>query len=443
MPKNHSLNRIHISYQITIAMTLAVALSQETHASSLFRNGSGARSMSLTGADVAVASDPLGAMYANPAGLSYLAQPELQVGATVGYVHGSFDNAANNGAALNKWGAFPEAAFGLPLGESGITIGLSFITEAALSADWTCNDAPGGLGAVSYGRQTHRSDITVLRSALGAAVKLGDHWSLGASVGLVYNDNKLKAPYIFQNTPLAGAKTLLDLNTDGLGVNAQFGAIYKPNDRWQFGVSYRTETSVRSRGDANGDVGAQLALPSVPFHYDAQVNNHFPQMATAGAAWQFHPRWRVSAQLDWINWSDSFDRLPVKLYNGSNAAVNGAMGSSTVEDEVPLNWKDQFVYRTGIEFAASESWKLRAGYSYGNSPVPDATLTPMTASITEHTIGIGAGWQGGRYSLDFGYQVELPAEQSVGTSALRSGEYNNSRTDIQIHWFSITTSVKF
>ena len=75
MPKNHSLNRIHISYQITIAMTLAVALSQETHASSLFRNGSGARSMSLTGADVAVASDPLGAMYANPAGLSYLAQP--------------------------------------------------------------------------------------------------------------------------------------------------------------------------------------------------------------------------------------------------------------------------------------------------------------------------------------------------------------------------------
>ncbi len=440
MPKT-SLRQHHAGHLALVASLASIPLSIE--ASSLYRNGIGARSMSLTGSDVAVASDPMGAMYANPAGLAYLSRPEVQLGGTVGYVHGTFDNAANNGATLNNWGAIPELAFGLPLGDSPVTLGLSFLPEAALSADWTYTDAPGGLGGVSYGNQTHRSDITVLRSALGAAVKLGEKWSLGASVGLIYNDNKLQAPYIFQNTPLAGAKTLLDLNTDGFGVNAHFGAIYRPNDRWQFGVSYRTETSVRSRGDATGDVGTQLAVPSVPFHYDAQVNNHFPQMATAGAAWQFHPRWRWSMQLDWINWSDSFDRLPVKLYNGSNPGVNAAMGSSTVEDEVPLNWKDQFVYRTGIEYAASEEWKLRAGYSYGNSPVPDATLTPMTAAITEHTLGLGAGWQRSRYTLDFGYQVELPAEQSVGVSALRSGEYNNSRTGIQIHWFTVTTSVKF
>lgn len=423
---------------------LMIALgSNQLQASGLFRNGIGARSSSLTGADVAVANDPLGAMYSNPAGLAYLTSQQLQLGATVGYVHGTFSNAANSNATLDKWGGIPEMGFGLPLGDSPVSLGLSFMPEAALSANWTYVDAPGGLGGVSYGTQTHRSDITVLRTALGAAVKLGDKWSLGASVGLVYNDNKLKAPYVFQNTPLAGAKTLLDLNTDGFGVNAQFGAIYRPNEHWQFGVSYRTETSVRSRGDANGDVGAQLALPSVPFHYDAQVNNHFPQMATAGAAWQFHPRWRLSAQLDWINWSDSFDRLPVKLYNGSNAAVNAAMGGPEIEDEVPLNWKDQFVYRTGIEFTASKAWKIRAGYSYGSSPVPDATLTPLTAAITEHTIGIGAGWEHGRYTLDFGYQVELPAEQKVGTSALRSGEYNNSRTGVQIHWFSVTTGMKF
>ena len=443
MPKPLHQNGIAKTFSLTTLAAATLVSFNHAEASGLYRNGIGARSMSLTGADVAVASDPLGAMYSNPAGLAYLSRPELQLGGTLGYAHGSFSNASNNDANFSKWGAIPEMGFGMPLGESPVSIGLSFMPEAAISADWTYVDAPGGLGAVSYGNQIHRSDITVLRTALGAAVKLGDKWSLGANVGLVYNDNKLQAPYIFQNTPLAGAKTLLDLNTDGFGVNAQFGAIYKPNDRWQFGVSYRTETSVRSRGEATGDVGTQLGVPSVPFHYDAQVNNHFPQMATAGAAWQFHPKWRLAVQLDWINWSDSFDRLPVKLYNGSNPGVNAAMGSSTIEDEVPLHWKDQFVYRTGIEYAASEAWKLRAGYSYGNSPVPDATLTPLTAAITEHTLGLGAGWQRERYAIDFGYQVELPAEQTVGTSALKAGEYNNSRTGVQIHWFTITTSVKF
>lgn len=413
-------------------------------ANGIYRNGIGARSMSLGGSEVAVAEDALGAMSANPSGLALLKRPELQFGGIGAYASGSFNNAFNKNAPLSSFGGLPEAALAFPLKNTPFTIGIYTAPDAALSANWKYNDSPGGLGGVSYGPQRYRSEILVQRSALGIGAKLSDKWSMGASVGLVYNKNRLQAPYIFQNTPgVAGAKTLLDLNTDGLGVNADFGILYRPNENWQFGLNYRTETSVRSRGHASGDIGPQLALPSVPFNYDAQVNNHFPQVITAGAAWKFHPQWRLSMQLDWVNWANTFDRLPVHLTNGDSAVINGALGTNSIDDHVPLNWRNSFVYRTGIEYTASESWKLRAGYSYGRSPVPNETLTPLTAVINEHTLALGAGWQRGRYTLDFGYQLDIPAERNVDISVLRSGEYSNSSVDTTIHWFGVTTGVKF
>jgi len=439
-----AFTRLNTSGYLLATVIASGLCNQSALADGIYRNGIGARSMSLAGSEVAVAEDALGSMSANPAGLAWLKHLELQLGAVGAYAQGSFNNAFNKDAPLNALGGFPEFAFALPLGDSPVTIGISSAPDAALSADWHYNDSPGGLGGVSYGAQRYRSEILLQRSALGAAVKLGDKWSLGASVGLVYNKNKLQAPYIFQNTPgVAGAKTLLDLDTDGLGVNADFGVLFRPNEHWQFGLNYRTETSVRSHGHASGDIGPQLALPSVPFNYDAQVNNHFPQAVTAGAAWQFHPQWRLSLQLDWVNWANTFDRLPVHLTNGDSAIINGALGTTTIDDHVPLNWRNSVVYRAGVEYAASESWRLRAGYSYGRSPVPNETLTPLTATINEHTLALGAGWQRGRYNIDFGYQLELPAERNVGVSALRSGEYSNSSVETTVHWLGVTTGVKF
>ena len=123
--------------------------------------------------------------------------------------------------------------------------------------------------------------------------------------------------------------------------------------------------------------------------------------------------------------------------------LNGLVGSENIEDFVPLNWKDQLIVRLGGEFSATDSIQLRAGYSFGRSPVPDGTLTPLTAVLMEHSISTGAGWQSGRCSVDVAYQWSLPNTQRVGTSDLRAGEYDNSATRIGVHWFGLTTGVKF
>ncbi len=420
------------------------------HANGIYRNGTGAQSMSMGGTDTAWADNPLGAMGDNPAGLGFLTAPEFDLGGVVGITTGSFSKGTSNGNLDSSPSGLPEAALGIPLRDSPVTLGLSFIPDSIMLADWSFVDPPGGLGGtVSYGQQMHNSEIVVLRSALGAGVRLNPKLSLGASIGLIYNQNTLVTPYNFQNlSPSSdaiydGAKTLLNLHTSGYGWNATAGLLYRPTTNLQFGISYKSPTTIYSTGDASGDAYAQFGAPpgSVQFHYDADVRNVFPQEVSLGTSWKFHPQWRAAVQLDWINWANAFRTLPVGLHGGTGPAAS-VLGPD-IQDNVPLNWSDEWVYRVGLEYYVTENLSLRVGYSYGNSPVPSSTLTPMTAAIMEHTVTAGAGYRWGRWQFDLAYQYDLPVTRNVGTSSLLAGEYSNSSTTVSVHTIALTTRVSF
>jgi long-chain fatty acid transport protein len=454
--KRHFMsNRLSTTFIICCCVTYCCA-TFNTYANGIDGNGVGAQSMAMGGADVAWAAGPLGAMGENPAGLGFLDATQIDFGGVGAITQGHFDKPGVSSGNIDETpSGLPEGAIGVPLGKWPVTVGLSFVPESALMADWHYLDPPGGLGGkVSYGEQQDRSEIIELRSALGAAVKVSPQFSFGASAGLIYNENTLDAPFIFQNLEpgpggpknggFDGAKTLLKLKTAGYGFNAQAGMMYRATSNLQFGLSYESATTVTTTGDAWGDPSLQFGHPqgTLPFHYDAKVRNTFPQNITAGGSWKFYPQWRLALQVDWIDWADAFHTLPVSLSDGSSAGVNGALGS-TFKDSVPLNWKDEFVYRGGVEYDLTKNLALRAGYCYGSSPVPDTTLTPLTAAIMENTLTMGIGYHWRRFQFDLAYQYDLPASQHVGTSGLRSGEYSNSSTEVSMHVLALTTSFKF
>jgi long-chain fatty acid transport protein len=434
-------------------MMLGLAISGISgQAAGIQRNGVGAHAMSLGGASVAQTGDPLGAMSSNPAGLGFTNRSVLQLGVWAAAASGEFSKGSGGGELDSALGASPEAAFSYRLQSVPITFGLGMFADSAASLDWKFVDPPGGAdGVTSYGLQRHRAEIIALRTALGAGWQVNESLSLGVGLGAVYNRNQLEAPYVFQSHPaLRGAKTLLDLETDGWGVNGTVGVVLRPHSTLSLGLSYRTPTHLDTDGEASGNAGVQFENLGAPFdtarpdfRYDANVVTALPQMVSGGAAWRFHPRARAIVQIDWINWSDSFDQLEITLTDGNNADLNGLLGSDRIEDNVPLNWHDQFVYRAGLEFAVCERLLLRAGYAYGANPIPDSAFTPMSAAILEHTLTAGVEWRGGRYSVAAAYQYDLPSEASIGTSGLRSGEFSGSRTKLDAHWFGLTASVAF
>ena len=417
----------------------------------IYTNGIGARAMALGGADVAFAEGPLSALGTNPAGLSLLTCPTLDLGFVGAVPTGNFTSHEGNGGDLqNRFTAGPQAAFGFPLESSPASFGFGVFPTSGLAAHWRYRDPAGGAdGNTSYGVRKDNSEITLLRTAAGMSFALSRWFSIGGSVGASYNENLLQTPYVFQTQKtLRGVKTLLDLDTDGWGLNGSTGVLIRPSDTFQIGLSYQTPTQVTSRGSASGNAGAQLeslGLGSArhDFRYDAEVDTTFPQMVSGGISWKFCPKWRLALQADWINWSDAFDVLPVKLTRGNNKDLNGLVGANRLEDDIPLRWRDQVVYRAGLEYELTQAWFLRAGYTYGRSPVPSDTLTPLTAVLPEHTLTAGAGYRWRWLQIDLAYQWDLPTTRFVGRSALLDGEYSDSRTRVGIHWVGLTTSVHF
>jgi long-chain fatty acid transport protein len=246
---------------------------------------------------------------------------------------------------------------------------------------------------------------------------------------------------------LKGFKTLIDLHTQGVAPAGSVGLLYAPTSKLQFGLSYKTRTVIHTHGDLDGNAAAQLATLGAPFkpdfHYDAQVDNVLPQMVSGGFSLRVRPRVRLAAQTDWINWNKAFTTLPITLTNGNNSDINGFIGSNSIKDGIPLNWHNQAIVRVGMETSLTERMAWRAGYSFGNNPVPSATLLPLTAAIMKSTLATGIGYHRNRYGLDMTYQYQLPNTAHVGTSALQAGEYSNSQVRVAVQSLAVTSSINF
>lgn len=432
------------------ALFTLAALPGLLNANGLDRNGVGARSMGMAGASAADAEDAFSSMALNPGLLGFASGSDLHL--SLGGVTGSgdFQNQYGGSGDLDEdWHLIPDIVWRTALNDD-VTLGLSVIPDSSREADWFYRDPAGGAGGnASYGWRHHHSSITNIRAALGLGVRVSDTVSLGASVGGVYTKNELHTPYIFQSHPaLAGMKTLLDMETDGFGINGDLGLVWQATKKLAFGLTYRTPTHFETEGEATGDIGAQLrslGLKGVPskFRYDSEIETELPQKVTLGTSWQAHERVRFSAQVDWVNWSRAFDQLDVHLSNGSNPAINGLLGTDRIDDTIPLDWKDRFVYRAGVEVDLTDCWVLRAGYVYGKSPVPDSTVLPMTAAISEHTIALGVGYKGKSCTVDLAVQHDLEATQRAGVSGITGTEYDNSRMSVKATWVAVTVGFKF
>lgn len=173
------------------------------------------------------------------------------------------------------------------------------------------------------------------------------------------------------------------------------------------------------------------------------MDTKFPQALTGGISYLGWKHARINLQSAWIDWSSAFQQLPVKLTNGSNSDINTFLGSSSLQDTIPLRWSNQGVVGVGVEMPVTESFLVRGGYSYATDPVPSSTLTPMTAAILQNTLGTGVGYSHGHYRVDLAYQVQLPATQHVGQSGLLAGEYSNSQVNVMVQSLTLTTRIRF
>jgi len=415
-------------------------------AQGLYGNGWSARSTATGGGFVE--GDATMALAVNPAGLARLSSGALDLHVNLLAAQGSFASPVDPNGTLRKGtGVLPFAAVAVPLGKSRWTVGAAVLPETMMAGTWRYVDAPGTAGA-SWGLRDHKSAILAARGAFGFGVDLGRGWAIGGTANLVYNENTLRTPYIFQYHPaLRGLKTALDLHTTGYGWSGTLGVLARPAKSLDFGLAYKTRTTIATRGVASGTLDRQFAAAGLAanpdYRYDARVDNTLPQTVVATLNWRANSRLKLMAQMDWINWSRAFRSLPVTLTNGDNSDINGLLGTNRIVDGVPLDWRDQYVWRFGMETPVSDSVVFRAGTFFTQNPVPGSTLTPLTGAIVRSAISTGLGYKRGRWTWDAAYAFNPPTTARVGQSSLAAGEYSNSRVRVTMHSLILSGGLRF
>lgn len=379
--------------------------------------------MGIAGINIVAADTPTNAMTGNPAGLA------SQDGAVQGTVvitgySGEFSNVANTNSPLrNPVTPYGSAAATYRLEDNpDITLGMSLAPDALARGYWRFNDS----GATNYGYTDHDSRLITYRLAFGAGWQATEDFAIGATAGVTYNDNYLKAPYTFQNAgALTGAKVLLDLETDGFGPSFSLGANYDVTKWASIGFRYMSPTWLYTDGSATGTNPGTGA-----FSYDAKVDQQLPQRIGVALAVEPTDWLSLFFQADWVDYAGAYDTLNIELTNGSNP---GGPLPAAFNETSPLSWESVWVFAMGAEVDITDDLVWSVGYTYGESPVPDSTLTPMTAAITEQTVTTGLSYRWDSIEVAIAYQYDIPNTQSTNSSILLSGEYQNSSTKLEGH----------
>lgn len=264
-----------------------------------------------------------------------------------------------------------------------------------------------------------------------------------------------------------------------MGFGARVGASYAVNDELSLGLAYSSKSTLTFEGEASMDmtaqfgqafermvggalqqgapdeataqqmVGQQLAGMGIDMtlgmvsDYDVEIEMSWPQELGLGFAYKATPRLLVGADLKWIGWKDSMEEFKMKFKDGTNQNINTMMGSEDLELSMPMEWDDQIVIALGAEFAVNPMLDLRAGYNFGNNPVPEETVIPIFPAVVENHITMGFGVNvNPQLSFDMAYELNLNKDLEVETSKI-ANEYNGSTSSLSENVLHFGVSYNF
>jgi long-chain fatty acid transport protein len=143
----------------------------------------------------------------------------------------------------------------------------------------------------------------------------------------------------------------------------------------------------------------------------------------------------------WTGWS-TYDQLKVNL--DTPVPVNGVL---TTTITTPKNWHDSWAFRFGANYEVNERMKIRAGYIYDLTPVPDSTFDPQVPDANRHIFTVGSDLKIQRFTLGFAYNYILSESRTKSNSIVVNGVpaplQANGRYNSDVHSLGLSWSFQF
>ena len=166
------------------------------------------------------------------------------------------------------------------------------------------------------------------------------------------------------------------LKGDSWGVGFTAGATITPWDGTVLGIGYRSSV----HHDIEGSIGVPLvALARGAGQVTANLNT--PEKVSFGLTQAISPVTRINLGFEWDNWT----RL------GNVGIVSRTLGVTV--NNLPLNYKDGFLYSIGAEHDWSPNLTLRAGFAYEESPIDFSNRSVRLPDNDRYIASIGASYR--------------------------------------------------
>jgi long-chain fatty acid transport protein len=352
------------------------------------QSGSG---MGNSFAGAAAVAEDASTVYFNPAGMSYLEGSQAAVAAHVIGLSSKFSGTATNPAALGGGTAsggnggdagdtafVPNLYLVKPFGEQ-LRFGLGLNAPFGLTTEYDSN---------WVGRfQGIKSELTAVNVNPSVSYKVSDAFSIGVGVNYQRADAELTNAVVLG--PGASGRTSLEADDAAWGWN--IGAIFQVTPATRIGVAYRSEIDYTLEGSVSTTTSTGVVLPTAGGPSRADVT--FPDSFSVSLAHAVSDRLQLLADVTSTGWS-SINQVRV---------VNTTDG--TLREVLSFDFDDTLRYSIGANYKRGDTWTLKAGLAFDETPVKNATTRTVRLPDNDRTwISLGAQRKVGRSGrLDLGY----------------------------------------
>lgn len=374
-----------------IAGVLALlGIATTASAQGLISPGAGPINRAMAGASTAAPVD-FGSTYWNPANLSGLERPEFLLGSELlipsthmttfvpaGAFNGVFPSENRYGVARSDSGVVPNLATGVAFrlrDDSPVTFGLGVFGFVGGNVNFAGNPSVPILAPhrppkyLGFGPIWGNASMLTINPS--ASMQLTDR--LAVAAGPVISSMNLGfSPAFFAPGPAFpdGFPTFPAGTNSRVfwGGGFQLGALYKLNDNWNLGFSYKSPIWQErwAYNTANPDLSQRRI----------GIQGTVPAIYSWGVAYKGFERALIDVDLRYLDYANT------ALF-GQSVADGG------------LGWRSIFAVAVGGQYALTERLTLRGGYLYNTNPIP-ATATLFNIQlpgITSNTLSLGTSYR--------------------------------------------------
>jgi len=383
----------------------------------------GAKATAMGTAFVALADDPSAILH-NPAGLVQIHGVNLYAGNTVVIPSSKYISlTGEDGETKSKLFFPPHVYLSTDLGTDNMALGIGVFS-------------PFGIGGRFWESGSPTRYISTKSTIATVAANPTMAWricpSLSVGFGLFYLHAFNTAEKKIDQSVFGWSEGTFSTEADGGGWGYDFGLLFKPSESLSLGFAYRSHVKIDQHGHARLK---NIAAPLQPLfggsEYRTRVDTavDFPELMTFGLAYKIRKDFTIVLEAEFGNWS-RFDQQELDFENEVPSA-----GFRDIR--VDLDWHDAWILKVGFQYQTGELTYLRWGYCFGESPVPDKSLSPANPDSDQHNISVGFGKTMGRWNLDAFYNIGLFEKRKVHNQIL-SGAYEN-----QTHYVGFSLDISF